>query len=234
MSRNTSARIAGVAFLAYIGVGITDMVINGRAKSGADAAAKLASIAQHTSDIRLTIVFGLVEVFCAVVLAVTLWAITRDVDAEVAMMGLVCRTAEGILGALALPHTLSLLWLATASTEVLSPTAKITLGPYLFNTGGGVAFTATFFAVGSLLFAWLLLRGRLIPAAIAWIGVVASLLLVIVLPLQLAGYISGAVTQFVWFPMLAFEIPVAIWFLIKGVAPVPQHGARMSARTSIG
>src|SRR3954454_24225442 len=98
MTRNTNARIAGAAFLVYIGVGITDMVINGRAKAGADVAAKLASIAQHTSDIRLTVLFGLIEVFCALVLGVTLWGITRDVDPDLAMMGLVCRAAEGVLG----------------------------------------------------------------------------------------------------------------------------------------
>lgn len=215
MTRTTNARIAGVAFLAYIAVGITDMVINGRAKAGADAAAKLASIAQHTADIRLTVLFGMAEVFCALVLAVTLWAITRDVDPEIAMMGLVCRAAEGVLGALAIPHTLSLLWLA----GIADPAARQALAPYLFHDGGGVAFTATFFAVGSLLFAWLLLRGRLIPSVLAWIGVVASALLVVVLPLQLAGYVSGPVTNYVWFPMLAFEVPVALWFLVKGVRP---------------
>jgi len=157
MTRSTNARLAGVALLAYIAVGITDMVINSRAKAGADAAARLASIAEHHSAIRLTILFGMVEVFCALVLAVTLWAITRDVDPDIAMMGLVCRAAEGVLGALAIPRTLSLLWLATMN--VMDPAAASgTLPGYLFNRGGGVAFTATFFAVGSLLFAWLLLR----------------------------------------------------------------------------
>jgi hypothetical protein len=42
---------------------------------------------------------------------------------------------------------------------------------------------ATFFAVGSTLFAWLLLRARLVPVAVSWLGVIASALLVIVLPL---------------------------------------------------
>ena len=35
-----------------------------------------------------------------------------------------------------------------------------------------------FFAVGSLLFSWLLLRGRMIPVGLAWLGVIASALLV--------------------------------------------------------
>lgn len=221
MTRTANARVAGVAFLAYIAVGITDMVINSRAKAGADAAAKLASMAQHSSAIRVTVLLGMVEVFCALVLAVTLWAITRDEDADLAMMGLVCRVAEGVLGALALPHTLSLFWLAT--TTELDAAASRTLGSYLFNGGGGMAFTATFFAVGSLLFAWLLLRGRMIPVALAGLGVAASVLLVFWLPLQLAGFLPNA--PWIWFPMLFFEVPLALWFLIKGVAPPARRTA---------
>src|SRR5260370_23592846 len=42
----------------------------------------------------------------------------------------------------------------------------------------GHAGGAIFFAVGSTLFAWLLLRGRMIPVALAQLGVLASVLLV--------------------------------------------------------
>lgn len=89
--------------------------------------------------------------------------------------------------------------------------------------------SAIFFAVGSTLFCWLLLRGRLIPVALAWLGVVASALLVVILPLQLAGLFGGpmtwtaSVTWLVWLPMLVFEVTLALWLLIKGVAmPTPN------------
>jgi len=88
---------------------------------------------------------------------------------------------------------------------------------------------AFFFAVGSTLFCWLLLRGRLIPMALAWLGVLASVLLVVVLPLQLAGLFGGpmswsaSVTWLVWLPMLVFEVALALWLLIKGVGmPTPN------------
>ncbi|MCQ3937775.1 MAG: hypothetical protein DPW18_12105 [Chloroflexi bacterium] len=79
-----------------------------------------------------------------------------------------------------------------------------------------------FFAVGSLLFCILLLRGRVIPAGLAWLGVIASALLVVILPLQLAGVLAGAgwassVTWMIWMPMLVFELGVSLWFLFKGV-----------------
>ena len=91
---------------------------------------------------------------------------------------------------------------------------------------------AIFFAVASTLFCWLLLRGRLIPMALAWLGVFASVLLVVILPLQLAGLFGGAtswsasVTWIVWLPMLIFEVTFALWLLIKGVAmPAIQNAA---------
>ena len=83
--------------------------------------------------------------------------------------------------------------------------------------------SAIFFSIGSLFFCWLLLRGRMIPIALAWLGVVASVLLVVILPLQLAGLIGGAmswsasITWLVWLPMLVFEIALALWLMIKGV-----------------
>jgi hypothetical protein len=84
--------------------------------------------------------------------------------------------------------------------------------------------SAIFFALGSTLFCWLLLRGRMIPIVLAWLGVVSSALLVVVLPLQLAGLFGGSmswsasITWIVWLPMLVFEVAFALWLIIKGVA----------------
>ena len=84
--------------------------------------------------------------------------------------------------------------------------------------------SAIFFAVGSLLFSWLLLRGRMIPVALAWLGVLASVLWVVGLPLQLIGILPDSVTWFIYIPMAAFEIPFALWLLIKGVALSTLNG----------
>ena len=85
--------------------------------------------------------------------------------------------------------------------------------------------SAIFFAVGSLLFSWLLLRGRMIPVALAWLGVLASVLWVVGLPLQLIGLLPDSVTWFIYLPMAAFEIPFALWLMIKGVARSTPNAA---------
>lgn len=208
--------------------GVTSMVLFGGATRGEGIAAKLAGIAQHTTDIRITVLLGLLETLSALVLGVTLYAITREQDPHLAMLALTCRVAEGV-GGMGMPRTLGLLWLATPAGALAPDTASThALGAFLLNTGAWSP-SATFFAIGSTIFSWLLLRGRMIPVALAWLGVLASVLLVVILPLQLAGLFGpqvdwfGAVTWLIWLPMLIFEVILALWLLIKGVAaPAPR------------
>lgn len=162
-SRLTYARVAGFTFLFYIAAGITSLALADQMQ-GAD-------------------VLTLLQNFSALVLGVTLYAITREQGPALAMLALTCRVVEAVHGE-----------------------------------------APIFFAVGSLLFSWLLLRGQMIPVALAWLGVIASALLVVILLLQLAGLFGGttdwsaSVTWLVWLPMLIYEVVLALWLLIKGVA----------------
>ena len=224
MTRTTNARVAGFTFLFYIAAGIASMVLFARATGGQGIAAKIASIAQHATEVRGVVLLSLLTGLCALVLGVTLFAITREQDPDLARLALTCRIVEGITG-LFLPRTLGLLWLATAAgADALDTGAAQALGAFLLRTGAWSP-GAVFFALGSTLFSWLLLRGRMIPAALAWLGVLASVLLVVILPLDLAGFLDGAagwlswVTWLMWLPMLVFEVTLALWLLLKGVAP---------------
>jgi len=161
----TNARVAGFTFLLYIVAGISSMALAGRAP--------------------VTDVLSIVTSVCALVLGVTLYALTRNQDRDLALLALLCRVVESVPG-----H------------------------------GGG----AIFFALGSTIFCWLLLRGRMIPAALAWLGTVASGLLVVLLLVQRAGVSTGAsnwsssITWIVWLPLLVFELGLAAWLIVKGVA----------------
>jgi hypothetical protein len=138
-----------------------------------------------TGRTQLADVLSIFTSLSALVLGVTLYALTRDQDPDLAMLGLVCRVVEAM------------------SDETI--------------------VSATFFAVGSTIFAWLLLRGRMIPVLLAWFGVVVSVLLVVVLLVQRAGLFGGAVNWsssvawFIWMPMLVFEVALALWLILRGV-----------------
>lgn len=220
MTRTTNARLAGGAFLLYIVVGIGQMVVSRGSTAGEGAAAKLVSIAAHAPQIRVNLLLALIVCVTALTLAVALYGLTRDEDRDIAMLALVCRCIEGATPVVSLVATLSLLWLATSSEAAALDRATVhPLVVLLLQARGWISLLgAIFFSVGSTLFAWLFLRGRLIPRSLAWLGVAASLLLVVGLPLELVGLLRGPITQMIWLPMAAFEVPLGIWLLTTGVA----------------
>lgn len=188
MTHKTNARLAGFTFLFYIANGIAGMIL-------------------FTKSVQISILLALLTCFSALVLAVTLHAITRDVDPDLALFGFSCRLIEAVLNLLVVISALGLLWLnARVDAELLS---KLRLW--------GILTSAIFFAAGSAMFSYLLLRGRIVPTALSWLGLIASVLIVIFLPLQLIGFITGPAFQLVWLPMLVFELTFALWLIIKGV-----------------
>jgi hypothetical protein len=227
MTRKTNSRIAGVAFLFYIAAGILSMVISGRASGGGTGiAARLASMSQHVTEVRIAYLLAFVTAFAAFSLGVTLYALTRDEDPDLAMLAMICRVAEGVVG-VSLPSTLVLLWLATTTGAAApDPAAAQAIGAVLLKLEGSTSLiAATLFAVGSTLFSWLLLRGRMIPVPLAWLGVLASVILVAALPFQLAGFFGGVFAQLMWIPMAVFEVVLALWLIIKGAAPPARRRA---------
>ena len=198
MTRTTNARTAGITFLVYF-------------------AAVMAQIAGARAP-HLSVILALVGQFSALVLGVTLYALTRDYDRDLAMLGLVCRTAEGIIGATLLPVSLALGSTAAVSAPS-SPAATTSDLPSLLASirAWNTVVSALFFAVGSTAFAWVMLRGRVIPTGLAWLGVLASALMVVALPLQLAGVVQGRVVAITSLPIVFFELPLGVWLIVKGV-----------------
>jgi hypothetical protein len=223
MTRKTNARLAGFMFLFYIATGIANLVLFNQATSGEGTAAKLASIAQHATTVRLTVLLTLCGFVSAVVLGVTLYALTRDEDRDLALLALCCRVTEGVIAAISAVSVLQLLAIATAGPAATASDAAAAnaLGGLLLQQGGWSSIAATCFVMGSTLFSYLFLRARSIPAPVAWLGLLASVLLVAALPLELAGVIR--VSFFMWMPMLVFEVVFALWLLIKGVAMPPNR-----------
>src|SRR5712691_6642528 len=191
MTRTTNARIAGFTYLFYAAIGICIELLMHQARGVDGGAAELVRIGQHATNVRLSILIVLLECFSALVLGVTLYGITRDEDHELALLVLVCRVAEGVLGTLRIPNYLGLLWLAKAGCDIATTNA---LRTFLLMPVPSVPIGSIFFAVGSLTLSYLLLLGPMVPVSIAWLDVFASRLLAVVLPLQLAGFSTGPQT----------------------------------------
>lgn len=232
MTRKTNARLAGCAFLIYIAAAFPSAVLFRQATSVAGIAGKLAQIAQAPDALRVTVILSLISAFSALVLGVSLYGITRAQDHEFALLAMACRVGEGIVNAILTLGTVLLLSLATGlpAADTAGSAATNALGKLLLTVrDSGTSVSAILFAVGSTIFSLLLLRGRLIPSSLAWLGAVSSALLVAVLPAELAGFIDP-VSFLIWMPMLAFELTIAVWLLIKGAA-TPALQSRIGLTT---
>src|SRR5437868_3254294 len=126
MTRSTNARLAGAAYLLYMAAGISNEILMHQAKNAEGIAAKLARIAEHATEVRVGILLALVECFSALVLAVTLYGITRHEDHELATLAMICRVVESVMNAGGIPDNLGLLWLARAGAG--APDAGTTAG----------------------------------------------------------------------------------------------------------
>ena len=226
MTRTTNAKIAGFMFLFYIATGIAGMVLFNLASRGEGPAERLASIVAHAPYMRLSIVLTMLTIFNALILAVTLYSLTRDEDPDLALLALTCRVAEGVINAILAIALLALLSVAMGVAPGAAPDAAATnaLGALLLKyQGWSTTVGATVFAVGSMLYSFLFLRARSIPVSLAWLGVLASVLLVVTLPLAGFQLVEGLMAELVWLPMLVFEVALALWLIIKGVAaPLPR------------
>lgn len=217
-----NARLAGLTFLLYFATSLSDGFLFAHASSGHGTAARLASIAQNVAQVRLTILLALLTVLYALILAVTLYALTREVDPELALIALTCRVVEGVINAVPVAARLGLLSIATASVTATASdaTSLHTQAALLINSSWwSTTVGATIFSVGSALFAYLFLRGRTIPAPIAWFGLIASLLVIPVFPLSNIFPLSDALVFLTQIPLIIFELTLAFWLLIKGVKP---------------
>jgi preprotein translocase subunit SecG len=236
MTLKTNARLAGIMFLLYIATGIVSMIVFRTATAGGDAAARLASIAQNETLVRITVLLTLLTFVYAIVLGVTMYALTRDEDRDLAVLSLAFRAAEGTLGAAASVRTMGLIAVAKASltasgTEAAALAAQ---GSVLLGQGGSSALiAATAFTIASLIYSWLFFRARSIPVWLSVLGVVGSLLLAVALPVQIAGFLPSSLSMAVWMPMLVFEVVLAGWLIFKGVRS-PARTASLRAAESLG
>jgi uncharacterized protein DUF4386 len=229
MTLRSNARLCGATYLLYIVTGIGSMILMNRIGGGGDVTAMLASIAQHATLYRAISLLVWLQFLYAVVLGVTLYALTRDQDRDLAVIAMCCRLVEGAMAAVSTSQRFEILSLARASATAgtgADAAAAHALGTLMLGTdGGGVA--ALCFSVAAMIFSYLFLRARSIPTWLAWLGVVSSALWLIGMPARMLGFLHGAAVYVMWIPMGIFEITLAVLLLVKGVTassggtPVP-------------
>jgi hypothetical protein len=218
MTRRMNARLAGMALLLYIAFGVIQMTLGAGASAGVTVAQRLASMSSHGLPVTVNVALGLVTSTLALLLGVAFHGLTRDVDPDWALFGASCRVGEAIVGVFPGLLSLALLGIATQTVAADDANTARAAASTLFAIRRLLPLAAAWlFSLGSLVFSCLLLRGRRAPRWLAWLGVAASALLVLLLPLQLIGRLPANVSQLMWAPMAAFEVILGVRWIVRGV-----------------
>lgn len=217
MTQRTEGRLAGYAYLAYIVFAMSAAILSRKTTSGVDTPHMLATLRSMISVAQVTVLLDLLQIVCAIVLAVTLYRLSRTVDATIALLAMAFRFGEGLAGFVPLLGKLELMKLATASNPSCVNSAEcLAIAGEIFNRPDDL-FGQFCFVVGGFLFAYLFLAGRLIPRWLAWTGVITIGLQLMCVPLYVATILPGRVVNWLWFPILLYEVPLGLWLIFRGV-----------------
>ena len=98
MTQRAEGKLAGYAYLAYIVLAMSAAVLSGKTTAGADTSHMLSTLRNTIAVAQVTVLLDLLQIVCAVVLAVTLYRLSRTVDATLALLAMAFRLGEGLVG----------------------------------------------------------------------------------------------------------------------------------------
>ena len=217
------ARLVGVIYLVAMALSIfSTEYITSQVVVPADAAATAHKLVAHEGLFRLGIAVDAVIFVSDVLIAWAFYELLRGVDRGLALLGALLRTADAAIlavstvsGLVALRLVSGADYLQVFSVDQLHGLARFFIG----IRGLGYYIGFVFLGLGSTVFAYLLYRSRYVPRVLAAWGVVASLALALgsLAVIGSSWFFAHASTAYM-IPMFFYEVPLGLWFLIRGVA----------------
>lgn len=230
------ARLAGFLYLTIIVTSILSLfLVESRLVVDGDPAATAARIAANQTLFRAGFVYDMVMFASVVALAWALFVILRGVDRNQALLALLWRMAEAVVGAVTvLLGVLVVLLVGSQGVRAAFEPEQLHSLVDVLLTARGIGFDVTIFflSLGTIVNCRLLYRSRYVPRVLAGLGIAAFVLMLVgaVVSLLLPQYKDLAMAG--WAPGIVFEVVIGVWLLLNGVRTAPATVAAPEAATS--
>lgn len=227
-----SARVAGAAYLLIIVIAMLNVtLVDSALIVPGDAAATARNIVSQGLLFRLGAVGILLMYASVVVLSVALYAVLKPVGRTLALLALLLRTGEAVLGAATvLLGQMALLLLdgTHAPGGIQADQAQALAGLLLDSRTAGLDLVLVFVGLGGTLFCYLFLVSKYVPRLLAAWGVItyASMLLLALVSMLLPDHPEMIEVVLYGFGT-AFEVVFGLWLLLKGI-DLPQWERRVA------
>jgi hypothetical protein len=219
-----AARLAGAMYLVTMAMAIFgESVVRGSLIVPGDVTQTAQNIIESEGLFRLGIAMDLVTVTGVLVLLWALYVLLRPVDRNLALLAVFLRMTEVAIHFVAtLFSLLALRFLSGAGYLVAFDVNQLHALARLAISVQSAALNLGFLplGLGSAVFAYLLLRSRIVPRALAAWGVFSSLLLATYALLYVIFPAVLAIWVVMMAPMFVYEVTLGFWLL--KVAPVRE------------
>ena len=95
MTQRAVSKLAGYAYLAYIVFAMSAAILSSRTTAGIDTSHMLSTLRSTLVLAKINVLLDLLQIVCAVVLAVTLYRLSRTVDTTIALLAMACSFRRG-------------------------------------------------------------------------------------------------------------------------------------------
>jgi len=221
-TQQTAARVAGFLYLATLVIQMfAELYLRAPLLVRGDAAQTATNIAASEELFRISIVSILMGTAGRVGLLVALYVVLEPINRHAALLAAFWRLVEcAVFAIIALNDFLALSLLSGAEylraidTKELQALARMFLS--VRHSGGLIG--GVFLGLGSTVFAYLWLKSRYIPRALAASGIFSSLVLAAgILSIMIVPGLTSVVGPAYWAPLFIFEVALGFWLLVKGI-----------------
>jgi predicted aconitase with swiveling domain len=213
------ARIAGLSFLfaqlfavLFVVYVMKDIVVLG------DDAATVENVVKNEMRFRVGVAGEIVVYAVVIPLSLALYVILKRVNKNLALLALLLRTAEAILGALIAMLAGVIPLLLLDGEAAFGRQYMEALTGLFFQVREGWDVVAIFYGAGGAIFCYLLFKAKCIPRIISAWGLVANLIILIKAPINIIMPDFAQSTMMMsWAFSGSFEVVIGTWLLIWGV-----------------
>jgi hypothetical protein len=214
------ARVAGLAYIVIILLGIfsvsfieSNLVIPG------NDAATVNNIMVNELRFRISVAGEIMMFVFVVLLSLALYVILKTVNKNLALLALLWRLGEAIIGG-GITVLSGLIPLLLLNREVAFETEQLhaLVGLFLGVRNAGLDVVLIFIGMGGTLFCYLFLKSKYVPKILAAWGMLTYIsMLILAFTSIFLPNLSETIKMAFYAPGGLFEIIIGLWLLIKGI-----------------
>ena len=217
---NVYARIAGLAYIVVILLGVFCVsYIDSHIVVPGDDAATFNNILVNEVRFRISILSEIVMYALVVLLSLALYVILKTIDKNLALLALLWRLGEAIIGgSVAVLSGLIPLLLLNHDVAFQSEQLQSLVGIFLGVRVVGLDVVLIFIGFGGTLFCYLFLKSNYIPKTLSVWGMFTYLsMLILAMTSILVPNLSETIKMGFYALGGLFEIIIGLWLLVKGI-----------------